>query len=169
MKLWDRILNFFGWAIGEAEMVGLVYPVKPYVACVEPGVLFRGSRPDSLSTPMPEINLVVSFTAERQIDDNLYRIFPNAAFINIPILDNTCPTDTDVKLFLAYIENRVEGLSGHPPIFCHCEAGIGRTGCMIAAYRVKINHWTPKRALEEAKSYGLKMPCQIEWIKNLKE
>ena len=54
-------------------------------------------------------------------------------------------------------------------MYVHCEQGIGRTGCVVAAYRVRVQGWTPEAAVDEACAHGLKMPCQQEWIRGLRK
>lgn len=41
-------------------------------------------------------------------------------------------------------------------IFVHCRYGDGRTGMMIAAYRMKEQGWTAQEALREMRDYGFK-------------
>jgi tyrosine-protein phosphatase SIW14 len=40
------------------------------------------------------------------------------------------------------------------PVLVHCRAGLHRTGCMIAVYRMEYEGWTPRRAFEEMKANG---------------
>lgn len=40
------------------------------------------------------------------------------------------------------------------PIFVHCKAGVDRTGFVVAAYRVKVESWTPEQAYEEMVRLG---------------
>lgn len=43
----------------------------------------------------------------------------------------------------------------HPPILIHCKAGVDRTGLLAAVYRIRIQGWTPQKALDEATSEGI--------------
>src|SRR5262249_7093755 len=35
------------------------------------------------------------------------------------------------------------------PVLIHCKAGLHRTGCMTAIYRMEYEGWTPQRAIQE--------------------
>jgi tyrosine-protein phosphatase SIW14 len=41
------------------------------------------------------------------------------------------------------------------PVFVHCRRGKDRTGTVLACYRIQHDNWNNRRALEEAKSYGM--------------
>jgi len=40
------------------------------------------------------------------------------------------------------------------PLLIHCRAGLHRTGCMVAVYRMEYEGWTPEQAVEEMKAHG---------------
>jgi protein tyrosine phosphatase (PTP) superfamily phosphohydrolase (DUF442 family) len=40
------------------------------------------------------------------------------------------------------------------PMLIHCRAGLHRTGCMAAIYRMEYEGWTPEQAVEEMKTHG---------------
>jgi tyrosine-protein phosphatase SIW14 len=40
------------------------------------------------------------------------------------------------------------------PLLLHCKAGLHRTGCMAAIYRMEFQGWTPGQAVEEMRDYG---------------
>ncbi len=40
------------------------------------------------------------------------------------------------------------------PILLHCKAGLHRTGCMAAIYRMEYQGWTPEQAVEEMRTNG---------------
>jgi hypothetical protein len=164
-KLWDRIVNGAGEELGEAEerVGGPLYALSAYAADVEAGVLARGSWPSQAALTslwVRGFRTVVNLCAERVQDLDVLRA--GMAPVNIPVRDNTVPTELQVQVFL-------NAVARGRPVYVHCEAGKGRTGCMIAAYRVLVQHWTPERALAEAKAFGLGMPCQRDWILALQE
>jgi tyrosine-protein phosphatase SIW14 len=63
--------------------------------------------------------------------------------VSIPI-NTPVPSDEDVSRFLAVLAQASGGAT-----LVHCEHGRSRTGMMVAAYRVLVDHWTPERALGE--------------------
>jgi tyrosine-protein phosphatase SIW14 len=40
------------------------------------------------------------------------------------------------------------------PVLLHCKAGLHRTGCLAAVYRMEYDGWTPAEALRELKRMG---------------
>jgi tyrosine-protein phosphatase SIW14 len=40
------------------------------------------------------------------------------------------------------------------PVLVHCRAGLHRTGCAVAVYRMEYQGWSPGRAIEEMKEHG---------------
>lgn len=51
--------------------------------------------------------------------------------------------------FLAVMDN-----PANYPVLVHCKAGLHRTGCMIAVYRMEYQGWSSEEALREAKAHG---------------
>lgn len=162
-NIFDWLLDWGGEEVGDIEDVvhEPIYPVTPYWIAVDPGRLVRGSWPSPADLAVMKgigCSTVVNLCEERSQD----REVKDAGMIpsNIPIVDNTVPTEAQVEQFLATV---AAGMT-----YVHCEAGKGRTGCMVAAYRVRAQKWAPKDALAEALHYGLGMPCQEEFILGLK-
>jgi hypothetical protein len=40
------------------------------------------------------------------------------------------------------------------PVLLHCRAGLHRTGCMVAVYRMEYEGWSPQAALRELRENG---------------
>jgi protein-tyrosine phosphatase len=151
-------------AFGEAEKLAgrPLYPIHWYIAEVDPGKLWRGAWPNAKDLDALKARGVVesiNLCAERSQDAVIKSagLFP----FNIPIVDNTAPSEDDVREMLAIVKP-----SGGP-VFIHCEQGQGRTGCMVAAYRVLVNGWKPEDALAEAEHFGLKLESQKAFILGL--
>lgn len=67
-----------------------------------------------------------------------------------PLLDNenNPPTKEEIQQVLDCIKD------SKGPVYVHCLVGQGRTGIIIAAYRMQVNGWGLKEALAEAEEYG---------------
>jgi protein-tyrosine phosphatase len=78
---------------------------------------------------------------------------------HIAITDNTPPDPEDVATLINYLASR-EG-----QVYVHCEAGVGRTGVMVACHRMNQG-WTLANALHEAKQFGCSMPDQLAFIED---
>jgi len=60
------------------------------------------------------------------------------------------PKERQMAEILALLEDRARG-----PVFVHCRRGDDRAGMVIACYRIAHDHWTNRKALEEARHVGL--------------
>ncbi|MEO6950718.1 MAG: dual specificity protein phosphatase family protein [Polyangia bacterium] len=150
-------------AVGYAELAGVRIPVKPYQAQVTP-TLWRGSRVDHVGLADLKrrgFSAVVGLTAERDLDAQARAV--GLSHMRIPIIDNHNPTLVQVKTFLDFMKTQQK----KGAVYVHCEAGIGRTGIMVAAYRMKFEGWDTGRALVEARKYGLAERGQVLFIREL--
>ena len=59
------------------------------------------------------------------------------------------PEDADVVRFL-----RIATAKEKRPVFVHCQHGSDRTGTMIAIYRIAIQGWTKREAIDEMTKGG---------------
>jgi protein tyrosine/serine phosphatase len=71
-------------------------------------------------------------------------------YVSIPMQGMSTPKDKQIAAGLALLNDVAIG-----PVFVHCKRGADRTGTMIAVYRILHDGWDSKRALSEAKSYGM--------------
>jgi atypical dual specificity phosphatase len=55
------------------------------------------------------------------------------AFLCLPVPDGGAPTIEQASQFVRFVRERREG---QYPVAVHCEAGLGRTGTMLAAYLI---------------------------------
>jgi uncharacterized protein (TIGR01244 family) len=69
-------------------------------------------------------------------------------YVNVPMKGVVAPTDGQIQTILQL-------LNSGEPIFVHCKRGSDRTGAVIACYRISHHQWDHKRALGEAKSFGM--------------
>jgi uncharacterized protein (TIGR01244 family) len=73
-------------------------------------------------------------------------------YVNIPMHGMSTPKDDQVTAILAVLNDTTRG-----PVFVHCRRGADRTGTAIAVYRISHDRWDNKKAVREAKSYGMSM------------
>ena len=71
-------------------------------------------------------------------------------YVSIPMRGMSTPKDDQVAAVLALLNDTTGG-----PVFVHCRRGADRTGTIIAVYRISHDGWDNKKALGEAKSYGM--------------
>ncbi|MFT3714148.1 MAG: dual specificity protein phosphatase family protein [Archangium sp.] len=147
--------------VGVAELVGLRYPVSKYEFKVSEG-LTRGSRIDDdqgyASLKKQGFKGIVDLTLEGTKDAKLGKKAGLNTF-NVPILDNSAPTQKQMKDFLDFATK-----PANSPCYVHCEAGKGRTGVAVACYRMAVEGWPPEKAAAEAKKFGCTLPDQQDFI-----
>ena len=71
-------------------------------------------------------------------------------YVSIPMHGMSTPKDDQVAAVQALFDDASNG-----PVFVHCKRGADRTGMVIAVYRISHDQWDNKKALSEAKSYGM--------------
>ncbi|MDE1889072.1 MAG: dual specificity protein phosphatase family protein [Planctomycetota bacterium] len=74
---------------------------------------------------------------------------------HIPIPDFSTPTQEQIEEFVTFVNNL---LSSKKKIVVHCEAGIGRTGTMLACYLVSKGY-SAEKAISEVRK---RRPGSIE-------
>ena len=55
---------------------------------------------------------------------------------------------------------------GKQRVYVHCEAGKGRTGVIVACYRMAVMGWDDEDALREAENFGCSTPDQLQFIRD---
>lgn len=114
--------------------------------------LFRGAQPSEAgfsSLKAMGVSVVVNFrddgeaAAEKREVEAL-----GMKYVAIPWSGHDDPSDAQVAQFLGLV-------SGNPntKIFVHCRAGADRTGTMVAAYRIAMEHRSVAQAVEEMHAF----------------
>lgn len=174
-RIADLAVNVAGYNYGDIEIIAqrlsLLHMLSslsihsPYTYRVDSKVL-RGSRPtpDKLRS-LYAGNCRATINLCREMphgDDDLIHdagLTGEMTTKHIPITDNTPPTPDDVIELLSFLK----GYDG--TVYIHCEAGVGRTGVMVACYRMDQG-WTLENALHEARQFGCAMPDQLAFIQD---
>ena len=116
--------------------------------------LYRGAQPDEAGMAQLQRLGVTTIINLRMADDVWSEEADSArrhgmVYVQVPLHGFSAPTSTEVEQVLALVESSLT------PVFVHCEHGADRTGTIVACYRIRHDGWTPERALQEAKQYGL--------------
>ncbi len=85
-----------------------------------------------------------------QPDEQKWVVSNGMKYISVPLHGMSAPSDADVKKILAILNDAAAG-----PVFVHCRRGADRTGTIIACYRISHDGWESKKALAEARRYGM--------------
>jgi len=157
----NAVSTFGAEAVGVAGVFGLRYPVSAYEFKVSDG-LTRGSRIDDPKgyTKLKQQGFkgIVDLTLEGTNDAKGGKA-AGLNTLNVEILDNSAPTNAQMKKFLDFVTN-----PKNSPAYVHCEAGKGRTGVAVAVYRMAVDGWPPEKAIAEAKHFGLSLPDQLDYL-----
>ena len=78
---------------------------------------------------------------------------------HVPVTDMETPTIAQLTGILDLLSG-----PGAEPTYVHCEAGKGRTGVVIACYRMAVDGWSAADALREAVNFGCSVPKQQAFI-----
>lgn len=71
-------------------------------------------------------------------------------YVSIPMGQLSAPQDAEVVKALSILNDSSAGL-----VFVHCRRGADRTGTIVACYRISHDHWDNRKALDEARGYGM--------------
>ena len=128
---------------------------------VKPDVLWCGSKPDRCGAEsLLSLGVRTVVNLELRHDDmkafqvarpskvlsekvDYFRIRESESYVLLP----PSVLDSDVAEFLAIVKTQPK------PIYVHCRSGQNRTGVMVAAYRVLLEGWSPKNAIDEMGKY----------------
>ena len=125
--------------------------VKNFAPVTE--TLYRGAQPSSTgfsALHQMGVGIVVNFRNEAQETSAEQREVESLGmkYVGIPWSGRDNPSDAQVVQFLDLVRTNPQ-----TKIFVHCQRGADRTGTMVAAYRIAVQHQAVKDAVAEMHSF----------------
>lgn len=156
-----------GFLTACAETGRAVEPIEGF-RIVAPGAVYAGARPDSgglrwLDSMGVKTILNLDRGVWRETSDEVEREWKNARklemrFVHLPLHPTAVPTMRELDWAVAILED-----PWTHPIFVHGDQGSDRTGMVIAAYRIKVQGWSPDRAYQEMTEHGFGEALHFGW------
>jgi hypothetical protein len=142
------------------------YQVTPYTYAVSE-LTSRGQRPDAKKlTDLAARGCRATINLCAEVDGGDSPAIAEAGLAgvlrtrHIPVTDMESPTVEQVIEILDLLSG-----PGAELTYVHCEAGRGRTGVVIACYRMAVMGWSAADALTEAVNFGCSVPGQQAFIR----
>ena len=124
--------------------------------------LYRGAQPSPQgfqALAAMGIDIVVDARLSHKSSEKKVVTAAGMQYISIP-WHCMFPKDKAMAQFLAVLRE-----NPRKKIFVHCRLGDDRTGMMIAAYRMAVDHWTADEALKEMLQFGMNRSICFPLIK----
>ena len=113
---------------------------------------YRGAQPegaDYADLAKLGIKTIINLTSEdAEASEKANAEQAGLTSLQIPMTTRTPPTSEQLAAFLKTVNDPAS-----QPVYVHCVGGRHRTGVMTAVYRMTQEHWTPRQAFEEMKTY----------------
>jgi hypothetical protein len=147
------------------------YPVTAYTYPVSRQV-WRGERPNAAKLAElaggDQVRATINLCAEMPEGDaeviEAAGLSAKMRTAHVPITDMESPTVDQLTELMDLLTGPDGALT-----YVHCEAGRGRTGVVIACYRMSVSGWGVADALTEAVNFGCIVPGQQAFIREFGE
>jgi protein tyrosine/serine phosphatase len=121
-------------------------------AKLDPGV-YRGGQPtsaDLVTLRNQGFRTVVNLRSHHSERREVEALGMKA--VEIPMrADLVCTPPSQAQVF-QFLDTVLD--PANQPVFVHCAHGCDRTGVMAAVYRMEVDGWSPREALEEMRAFG---------------
>jgi tyrosine-protein phosphatase SIW14 len=130
--------------------------------------IYRGGQPEAEGFEYLKnngIKTVINFRTDNDEEQIVRALGMNYVHIPVSIKFWSKIPESAIEKYFAVLND-----PANYPIFFHCRRGADRTGAMASFYRIAVQGWEPKRALDEAGDVGMRwwypvMKRQIETFK----
>jgi uncharacterized protein (TIGR01244 family) len=113
---------------------------------------YRGAQPeggDYADLAKLGIKTIINLTSDdAEASEKANAEQAGLTYLQIPMTTHTPPTSEQLATFLKTVNDPAS-----QPVYVHCVGGRHRTGVMTAVYRMTQDHWTPRQAFSEMKTY----------------
>src|ERR1700733_8513648 len=118
--------------------------------------LYRGGQPTARGFQFLKekgIRTIINLRAEDNAEAKIVQKL-GMNYVQIPV-DEVRPWSELPEGAIAKYFELVNNPANYP-IFFHCRRGADRTGAFAALYRIALQHWTAKKAYDEARDIGMR-------------
>ena len=138
LDMWGIYLRWFG-----------CYRVTP----IAEGRLYRSTQmpPHKMAEVCRRVGVRTVIDLRRQVDwaEQEREALAEVGVRHVHLVSRQVPDDAVVARFLEIMDE-----PANHPVLIHCKHGIGRTGCLMAVYRMEYAGLDPESARREAKRIG---------------
>jgi len=156
--------NHLLWWVIPGALAGMPMPFIHPERRMNGGGKLEDYADDLLTLHSAGIRSVVSLL-NLPYDESIYRE-AGFKFLCLPIPDGGAPTLEQASEFIRFVKiKQVNGLA----VAVHCEAGLGRTGTMLAVFLISLGQTAAEaiRRVREVEKSAIETERQIQFLENL--